>query len=361
MFRIALLALVIAACKGTSDDCAIVRDKPASALAELTRRYPNDAVKVAQTIETCVAPTGDECERSAKVIAAIPAMAPHLTVPGFDAAKTCREAPPAFRRCMLPSYMLAHEAECRAAVTQAITEVEVKPSTRPAQPAGDCGTVAIYLDGDGTWLATGRDATAWCFAPNKAGAPDTDWLEAQLRRAKAHPCGPSASEIAADDDVPYQHVIAAMDTSVKTGFMDTGLSSPAAMAAPLTTADPRGAASECPATLIPYETGDTDGPAAPPPSVKDALKSAPVLIVTKTEVSVSVNDAKTVIATTADAGSGKNLAVVRKALTDALPAARDGLLILQADQSTPTRVINMLVETAKADGYDNILFAVKNR
>jgi hypothetical protein len=37
------------------------------------------------------------------------------------------------------------------------------------------------------------------------------------------------------------------------------------------------------------------------------------------------------------------------------------MLILQADESTPTKVINLVVETAKSAGYDNVLFAVKNR
>ncbi len=356
MSRIALVGLVVA-CKGQPDDCAIVRDKPGSAMVELTKRHPNDAVKAAQTIENCVAPTGDECDRIAKVIAAIPGMAPQIAKPGFDAAKTCRDVPPEFRRCLLPSYVLAHADECQAVLTAPITQIEIKPSTGPAQRTDECGFVAIYLDGDGTWLATGRDAKSRCYAPNKAGTPDSDWLETQLRRAQANPCGPSASELAGADDVPYQQVITAMDVSVKAGFVDTGLSSPTALSVPLAAADPKGAASECPATLLPPKPVTAPVRTAPRASGTDALKAAPALIVTKTELTLTVKDTRTVIATLADATAATTLA----SLTKALPSSTDGLLILQADESTPTKIIYLVVETAKAAGYDNVLFAVKNR
>ena len=39
----------------------------------------------------------------------------------------------------------------------------------------------------------------------------------------------------------------------------------------------------------------------------------------------------------------------------------DGLASLQADESTDVRLINKIVNTAKAAGFDNLLFAVKNK
>ena len=39
----------------------------------------------------------------------------------------------------------------------------------------------------------------------------------------------------------------------------------------------------------------------------------------------------------------------------------DGLAILQADESTDVRLINKIVVTAKAAGFNNLLFAVKNK
>jgi biopolymer transport protein ExbD len=39
----------------------------------------------------------------------------------------------------------------------------------------------------------------------------------------------------------------------------------------------------------------------------------------------------------------------------------DGLAILQADESTDARLVNKIVNTAKAAGFDNLLFAVQNK
>lgn len=39
----------------------------------------------------------------------------------------------------------------------------------------------------------------------------------------------------------------------------------------------------------------------------------------------------------------------------------DGLAILQADEGIDARLINKIVNTAKAAGFDNLLFAVKNK
>ena len=358
MNRMVVLMVVAACSKGRPDDCAIVRDQPATAMAELSKRYPNNPVKVAQTIEKCVAPTGDECERIAKVIAAIPTLAPQLSVPSSDAVKTCRTAPPEFRRCMLPSNALARASECSEILTREISSIEIKPSTAPVR---DCGFVVIYIDLVGTWLATGKDDKSRCFAPrNKAGKLDIEWLDAQLRRAKEHPCHPSSAEIAAADDVPYQDVITAMDIAIKTGFMDTGISTPATLAVPLAKASPKGAGSECPVTVIPVEPEDKPAatpPSAAAPSTRDRLANAPVLIITTDKITLKVDDKSTDVATLADAHATTNLDVMTKTLRP----TRDGLLIMQADQRTPQKVINAVVATAKAAGYDNILFAVKNR
>jgi biopolymer transport protein ExbD len=43
------------------------------------------------------------------------------------------------------------------------------------------------------------------------------------------------------------------------------------------------------------------------------------------------------------------------------PMCPDGLAILQADEQTDVRLINKIVNTAKAAGFDNLLFAVKNK
>ena len=70
-----------------------------------------------------------------------------------------------------------------------------------------------------------------------------------------------------------------------------------------------------------------------------------------------------------DVGMGKLPKDLAKACEDAKQNIRpqpgkicpDGLAILQADESTDARLINKIVNTAKAAGFDNLLFAVKNK
>lgn len=70
-----------------------------------------------------------------------------------------------------------------------------------------------------------------------------------------------------------------------------------------------------------------------------------------------------------DVGLGKLPKDLAKACEEAKQGLRpqpgricpDGLVILQADESTDVRLINKIVNTAKAAGFDNLLFAVKNK
>jgi len=126
---------------------------------------------------------------------------------------------------------------------------------------------------------------------------------------------------------------------------------------------------------------------------RSTLQEAPVIIVTKTEItyqgqlvatveSVLRDDSPTfkidALFERLDAASKKikeNVAMghIDKALIKACEDAKqnirplpgkicpDGLAILQADESTDARLINKIVNTAKAAGFDNLLFAVKNK
>jgi biopolymer transport protein ExbD len=125
----------------------------------------------------------------------------------------------------------------------------------------------------------------------------------------------------------------------------------------------------------------------------DTLQQAPVIIVTKTEItyqgqlvatteSVLRDDSPTFKIDALferldaaakkikeDVGMGKLPKDLAKACEDAKQNIRpqpgkicpDGLAILQADESTDARLINKIVNTAKAAGFDNLLFAVKNK
>ena len=126
---------------------------------------------------------------------------------------------------------------------------------------------------------------------------------------------------------------------------------------------------------------------------RDTLQQAPVIIVTKSEItyqgqlvatteSVLRDDSPTFKIDALyerldaaakkikeDVGLGRLPKDLAKACEDAknniLPTSGhicpDGLAILQADQETDVRLINKIVNTAKAAGFDNLLFAVKNK
>jgi biopolymer transport protein ExbD len=126
---------------------------------------------------------------------------------------------------------------------------------------------------------------------------------------------------------------------------------------------------------------------------RETLQQAPVIIVTKSEItyqgqlvatieSVMRDDSPTfkidALFERLDAASKKikeDIALGRepkdliKACEDAKSNIRpqpgkicpDGLAILQADESSDARLINKIVNTAKAAGFDNLLFAVKNK
>jgi len=130
---------------------------------------------------------------------------------------------------------------------------------------------------------------------------------------------------------------------------------------------------------------------------KDTLQEAPIIIVTKTEITVVIGRTGQLV-TTIDAvlrddsptfkidALFERLEAAAKKIHDDIQANKypkdvlktceeaknnlravpgkicpDGLAILQADEGTDVRVINKIVNTAKAAGFDNLLFAVKNK
>ena len=126
---------------------------------------------------------------------------------------------------------------------------------------------------------------------------------------------------------------------------------------------------------------------------RETLQQAPVIIVTKSEItyqgqlvatteSVLRDDSPTFKIDALferldaaakkikeDVGMGHYDKKLLKACDDAKQQIRpqpgficpDGLAILQADETTDVRLINKIVNTAKLAGFDNLLFAVKNK
>jgi biopolymer transport protein ExbD len=325
--------VVVSACsRGASrDDCKLVLDDPAKAMVRVTERYPRDPVKVAETIERCVAPTGDECERIHTIVQAIPSMMGSAAASSLPSLEICRTSmTPEMRRCMLPSYVLAHAEECMRVLQQmaatTIDEMPIKPRIAPPQ-ASDCDGPRLTIEDDGMTLTTGpkdKRVTTHHDSPS-----DLAWLEERIKTEKAAlpTCG--ALELWGARGVRYQEVIAAMDVAVKAGFTAVQLDDGAG------------------------DLPDLPGPAPGRPG-PDALNKAPVLIITKQEMTLGA----TTIARTAEIADGPE---VIEALTRALPPPVDRMVIVQADESTDMIVITRAIGTLRRAGYDNVLFAVKNK
>jgi biopolymer transport protein ExbD len=126
---------------------------------------------------------------------------------------------------------------------------------------------------------------------------------------------------------------------------------------------------------------------------RETLQQAPVIIVTKSEITYQGQLVATVESVLRDdsptfkidalferldaaakrikedVAMGKQPKDLIKACEDAKSNIRpqpgkicpDGLAILQADEGTDARLVNKIVNTAKAAGFDNLLFAVKNK
>ena len=344
--RFALLVMLAACGHKSSDDCAIVRDDAEHAMERIAREYQGDPVKASEVIERCVAPTGDDCERVEKIARAIPKMIGSAALSGSSYASACRSAPPELRRCLLPSYMLAHADECKAALAKPI-ELTLKPGELPPHVVEDCGEIAVEIADDGVWIATSKDGM--CFSP-RTGDYDWAWLEAELRPSGNIYCAPSV-ELAATENVRYEDVIRAMDIAIKTKLLDVGLTDPDKLLvhfggkAPLHCPPPKPIKAAIPE------------PAEPRPRSKsgsEALAQAPVIIVTKDAISYQGN----VVVTIAQAERGTG---VLPELAKLMPEEHAAMAILQADKDSSAKVINRIVTTAKSRGYDNVLFAVKNK
>jgi biopolymer transport protein ExbD len=238
------------------------------------------------------------------------------------------------------------------------------PGTDGAKP-GACasGAIALYVTTEGVWLGTGAESR--CFDRRRGGALGTVWLREELQAFGKMACRPSV-ELASAAGVTYQDLIAVMDVAITVGLADVGLSTPKELVVSFANADPRNAAHHCAVTTVARpDTGDAaDARGARsardvvPPATqldKTALQQAPVVIITLDEISLAGVRVVGVAETARGTGT-------IDALDRALPhKPADPTLILQADRATDMAVISRVVETVRAAGYTNVLFAVKKK
>jgi biopolymer transport protein ExbD len=240
----------------------------------------------------------------------------------------------------------------------------------------------VFVDGTNAWIGT---TAGTCRVARDALGEELHALKQSFPSA----CTPPL-ELASDSGA-YQDLISAMDVAVREGFIDVGLSSRDALSIELPSKAP---AAHCiaPKDAVdppPLPAADSPVPSKvkigsdgsmeidlPPPDedAKQAMQVAPVLVVTKTEMllqneRVSMDQIPSRLATIAKQTLASLSPRQQKACADEKRGLRPalgnfcplGLLILQADAATPVTVINQLVTIAKKGGYDNLMFAVKNR
>jgi biopolymer transport protein ExbD len=195
-------------------------------------------------------------------------------------------------------------------------EIPLQDLPRPPAPApvAGCADVTVHVAADKVMVGRGTPAPI----PHANGAIDGAGVEAALRKLAAE-CG-GAATVNGDDLVVYQDLVTAMDVAIKAGFPNIQIDV------------------------------DASGPPSPPAQGSDALKTAPVIVLTAAEVQVNGAVLGPI--------SGDVAALVANALADKSPK---GPIILQADASTPVRVIKAAVAGGQKAGFDQTLFAVKNK
>lgn len=272
----------------------------------------------------------------------------------------------------------------------------------PVPKPNEACALAIVADPSGVSIGTQGGA---CRAPRVDGKPDMAWVESELKTLKWEMENCSEGVIVAETG-PYREPIALMDLALKTGFIDIALGdkSDALLVAgardshckppPPAPPPPKKVLAQPELPIWPPPTPEevakiTEFHELPPPSdPKETLQRAPVVIVTKTEVTYqgrfmapvdAVGNDPQALKPLRDALRAADEKIEHDLATDAVPPdlvracaeveqgirptpgkiCPRGLIILQADESTDMRVVNALIATGKAVGFDNWLFAVK--
>jgi biopolymer transport protein ExbD len=250
----------------------------------------------------------------------------------------------------------------------------------------DVNEVAVQVGRRGVWI--GNEGGTRCFVA-RHGAIDGAAIQTEvgyLRDVFQPDCEGSGSVTAAPG-IAYQDVVSAMDGLKAAGIAKIALGdaatrsihfpageaaekaapahcrAAAAAAPPPAPAHPRAGA---PAGASRPMTPTIPLPSRPAPAAPD-LADAPIAIITRTEVDVVIGGVHHRGGTVAELTAWKPAA--RKRLARALAAAPsppsshggDRTIVIEADKDADYGVLNHVIETAKDAGFDNLLFAVKNK
>lgn len=249
-------------------------------------------------------------------------------------------------------------------VPQVKNPADAAPVGTPAvaAPSG-CPPLAVAVKQDGVWI---RDQNGQSVIAPCKGEIDRAALGLRLcSLASAAPPGCTAVEVAADEGVKYQQLITVMDAAISVGLKDVGLVELGALSLPLrdppdpTDKVPPGCAKEMP--LCPPRPAATapSAPAGGPPSPPAGGLADAIVIAVPADGSVQVNGKK--VASARQAGTGERIEPLHQSLRAQATSDRSRPVVLQVDRSIDARLVNRIIATARAAGFDNVLFAVRNK
>ncbi|MCE9578622.1 MAG: hypothetical protein K8W52_36185 [Deltaproteobacteria bacterium] len=261
-----------------------------------------------------------------------------------------------------PSRVETVTARARArAHAQMVAPIELTPSPRVAslpQLAG-CdpdATVTVAITASGALIDGGAGAPralARC-----AGAIDGAALGAELRALRSQGCSDAVS-IAATPSSTYADVVAVMDAAYGSGYTSVGVDTNPPAAARVA---PVEAPSACPSPPVASAAPSraplpAPGAASVAPSPRAPLSRAPIVVVSTR--AISLDDVE--LATLASLPATGTIGALTTALGARPGAPGDGTLIIMADRSAPAGAVARVLESARAAGFGNVMFAVKNQ
>ena len=254
---------------------------------------------------------------------------------------------------------------------RARTDAAPEPREAEATP-GACPAVVVAVRKSGVWI---RDPSLQGVIAPCGGEIDRSAVQLRLcSMASSLPPSCTAIEVAAETGIPYRHLIEVMDAAIAAGFPDVGISDPAGLSLQFREpADPGDAVSArcgapppaCPprpaatgAQLPPAQP--TVPPVLPLPKDRAGLVDAVVIVV---PADGTVLIAGKQVASAREASAGERIEPLYAALR-ALPAPASGAArtaVLQVDRDVDAKLLNRVIATAQAAGYQQLLFAVRSK
>lgn len=241
-------------------------------------------------------------------------------------------------------------AQAAKAMEQPIEEIAITP----AAPTGGGAAHSLLIAADGYWLAVPGGAPQH-IAKTKAGwdLPALTDALARLQQAELR----ASVEIAADDAVPYQELITAMDKAIANGMRDAQVVDRASLSTPLPPDAKAATSAPCPdrspepTTQAQPQAASTELPA------RQSLAKAPIIVIPRDGEATVTYDGGDKVAFSAAKGCDWKI----PALFDSLAAhpRPDGYAVLQADKDTPASSVMRVLKTTYAAGFASVMFAVK--